>query len=448
MMRTYPIPARSVRKLFTNYCARRKDIEPTGVSGLSNASSAWGVGKTRWPASRPATIWRLAASMQRVTYAQCLIPGRALDAFQADAGNIKVFSEIIEREEEGTLILAPANRVASRRVLFVNSYGGRSAWERIKQGVMPAHHLWGCVELVKLGYEVAIAEPLRHFYLCRRPFPHDLRLLRLARTWLRPGDIIYSGHTLLYWLPLLKKLGALKCHLVSLTYAREDLDFSRVHSGIIALTPAAADKARKIAPKARIAHLSWGVDLAFFPSLPYRPSWFLACGRTRRDHRTVCTAATRSGAPLRVICPTLPAELAWPENAVLFTGGRTDDTVSYQELLHQYYLHCSGSLIVLQNDAGEKTAVGFTNLIEAMAMGRPVIVTKTGALPGELDVEKAGCGLFVPPDDPEALANAMEEISVDPARAAAMGASGRALVERRFNIVRYAEDLHKLFESL
>jgi len=31
---------------------------------------------------------------------------------------------------------------------------------------MPAHHLWGCVELVKLGYEVAIAEPLRHFYLC------------------------------------------------------------------------------------------------------------------------------------------------------------------------------------------------------------------------------------------------------------------------------------------
>ena len=41
---------------------------------------------------------------------------------------------IIEREEEGTLILAPATGKFSRRVIFVNGYGGRSGWERIKQG--------------------------------------------------------------------------------------------------------------------------------------------------------------------------------------------------------------------------------------------------------------------------------------------------------------------------
>jgi len=159
---------------------------------------------------------------------------------------------IVEREEEGTLILASGNGAPSRRLIFVNSYGGKAAWEKIKEGLLPANHLWGCIELARLGYEVAIAEPLRHFYLYRRPFPHDLKLLRLARHWLRPGDIIYCGHTLLYWLPLLKALGALNRRLVSLTYAREELDFSWTHSGIIALTTAAADQARKIAPKTKV----------------------------------------------------------------------------------------------------------------------------------------------------------------------------------------------------
>ena len=193
-----------------------------------------------------------------------------------------VTAGIVEREEHGTLILAPASGAAFRRVIFVNSYGGKATWEKIKEGLLPSNHLWGCIELARLGYEVAIAEPLPHFYLYRRPFPHDLKLLGLARNWLRPDDIIYCGHTLLYWLPLLKALGALTDALVSLTYAREELDFSRTHSGIIALTSAAADQARKMAPKTKVAHLGWGADLSFYPRHPYDPE-YLPVMRDRRS---------------------------------------------------------------------------------------------------------------------------------------------------------------------
>ena len=56
-------------------------------------------------------------------------------------------------------------------------------------------------------------------------------------------------------------------------------------------------------------------------------------------------------------------------------------------------------LIILKNDPTQYTAVGFTELLEVMAMARPVILTRTGALPTEIDVEKAGCGLHVPPED-------------------------------------------------
>ena len=102
----------------------------------------------------------------------------------------------------------------------------------------------------------------------------------------------------------------------------------------------------------------------------------------------------------------------------------------------------------MKNDPTQYTANGFTNLIEAMAVGQPVIVTRTGALPGELDVEKAGCGLHVPPDDPEALADAIKSLAKDPQRAKAMGDRGRSLAETHYNLVRYANDLHRFFESL
>lgn len=363
-----------------------------------------------------------------------------------------VTAGIVEREEHGTLVLAPASGTPLRRVIFVNSYGGKATWEKIKAGLLPANHLWGCIELARLGYEVAIAEPLRHFYLYRHPLPHDLKLLGLARHWLRPDDIIYCGHTLLYWLPLLKALGAFNRRLVSLTYAREELDFSRSHSGIIALTSAAADQARKMAPNTKVAHLSWGLDLSFYPKLPYRPDLFLSCGITHRDNRTLSLAASRSNSFIRIICPQRPDGITWPANVELIEAGRginTDEKgVSYHELLHDHYARAAACLIILNYDPIEYHAIGFTNLIEAMAMGRPVIFTRTGAVPGEIDVENAGCGLLVSPKDPEALGEAIETLARDSGRAEAMGEAGRRLCEEHYNIDRYASGLHRFFESL
>jgi glycosyltransferase involved in cell wall biosynthesis len=89
-----------------------------------------------------------------------------------------------------------------------------------------------------------------------------------------------------------------------------------------------------------------------------------------------------------------------------------------------------------------------TNLIEALAMGRPVIVTRTGAIPAELDVEQAGCGVHIPASDPNALVRAIEQVASDPRGAAEMGANGRKLCDRRYNMGRFASDLHGFLESL
>ena len=66
-------------------------------------------------------------------------------------------------------------------------------WEKIKTGDMPPHHLRGCLQLVRMGYEVAIVEPLPDFYFNRRALPHDLKLLKLVRHWLGPEGIVFCG---------------------------------------------------------------------------------------------------------------------------------------------------------------------------------------------------------------------------------------------------------------
>lgn len=364
---------------------------------------------------------------------------------------VPVLDGIGEHQSEGIHILHPTRIPPQRRILFINSYGGSEVWRKVKAGQLPPHHMWGCIELVRKGYEVALAEPLAHF-VGRRPFPHDWPIYRFARRWLRPDDIIYCGHTLLYWVPLLRALGALKCHLVSMTYAREELDFGKLHQGILALTPAAVDQARKFAPRVPVAHVAWGCDLSFFPTLDFQPRWFLSCGITHRDFSTLGAAATRSAYPVRLICPGLPKGIAWSNNVTLIDGGtgwnHQKTNVDYQELFHQHYAGALASLIILKYDPIEYTAVGFTNLLEAMALGRATIVTRTGAIPGEVDVEKAGCGLHVAPNDPAALADALQSLGADPRRAAEMGRKARHLAETHYNIERYARDVDRFFASL
>jgi glycosyltransferase involved in cell wall biosynthesis len=133
-------------------------------------------------------------------------------------------------------------------------------------------------------------------------------------------------------------------------------------------------------------------------------------------------------------------------------GGRGWNTeekkVTFQQLLHNHYARSAGSMIIVKEDPREYIACGFTELIEVMAMSRPVILTRTGALPTEIDVEAVGCGLHIPPDDPDALADAIEKLAQDPERAEEMGKVGRKLCESYYNIDRFARDLHTFFESL
>jgi glycosyltransferase involved in cell wall biosynthesis len=70
-------------------------------------------------------------------------------------------------------------------------------------------------------------------------------------------------------------------------------------------------------------------------------------------------------------------------------------------------------------------------LIEAMAMGLPVVSTRSGAIPEMVEHEVTG--LLVPTRDAGALADALERLAGDSALRASVGRAGREAVERQFD---------------
>jgi len=72
------------------------------------------------------------------------------------------------------------------------------------------------------------------------------------------------------------------------------------------------------------------------------------------------------------------------------------------------------------------------SLLEAMAMGRPVVATAVGSVPEV--VEEGGSGLLVPPADPGALAAAVGSVLDDEPAAERMGRRGRDVITSRYAV--------------
>ncbi|HEY9899019.1 MAG TPA: glycosyltransferase [Pantanalinema sp.] len=84
--------------------------------------------------------------------------------------------------------------------------------------------------------------------------------------------------------------------------------------------------------------------------------------------------------------------------------------------------------------------------VEAAACGLPVVASRVGGV-GEVVLDRE-TGLLVPPADPDALAQALERLLLDPALRSRMGEQGRAHVARSFDWQRNADAMEDLYGRL
>lgn len=85
-------------------------------------------------------------------------------------------------------------------------------------------------------------------------------------------------------------------------------------------------------------------------------------------------------------------------------------------------------------------------LLEAMALGIPVVQPRRGAFP-EI-IEKTGGGVLVDPGDPDALAAALQQLQNDPDRRAALGAAGAAGVRAHYSVGQMGERVEQIYQRV
>ena len=132
--------------------------------------------------------------------------------------------------------------------------------------------------------------------------------------------------------------------------------------------------------------------------------------------------------PLRAALTRRAADLGV---AARFTGARSDMADVFG---------CADLVLLASRSEG----LPFT-LLEAMALGKPVVATRVGGVPEV--VEDGRSGRLVSPEDPAALATAVAGV-LDGPDAAAMGARGRARVESAFTLDRMVRAVERVYDAV
>lgn len=181
------------------------------------------------------------------------------------------------------------------------------------------------------------------------------------------------------------------------------------------------------------------VDTAFFnpdavPPSASRPT-ICSAGLEFRDYPTMIEAVR--GLDVHVV---LAAASPWSKRGDTTRGEDIPDNVEVRRFgfvdLRQLY---ADSMFVVMPLQDVPFQAGVTTILEAMAMGRAVICSRTT---GQTDVVVDGeTGLYVTPGDAAELRAAITTLLDDPALARRMGAAGRRRAEAHMDVVTYARDL-------
>jgi glycosyltransferase involved in cell wall biosynthesis len=189
-------------------------------------------------------------------------------------------------------------------------------------------------------------------------------------------------------------------------------------------------------PEDRIQLLYWHVDDSYFLPLerPVRPRQVCSAGMASRDYATLVAAVAPLDVDLKIAAdsPWFRQRLNIRQDLV----GRRTEVRSYGTYAALRELYAESPLVVVPLLDVAHSA-GHSVILEAMAMGKPVIVTQTGQ-PDDFVIDGWN-GYRVRPGDVGQLRALITELLDDPTRAAVMGANGRHLVEERFRLGHFVD---------
>jgi glycosyltransferase involved in cell wall biosynthesis len=191
-------------------------------------------------------------------------------------------------------------------------------------------------------------------------------------------------------------------------------------------------------PADRVELSPFMVDTRFFSAEQVTPRperMICAAGLERRDYDTFVDAVR--GMDVRVV---IAAASPWSKQADGTRGRELPPNVEVCSLgfVDLRQLYADACFVVMPLHDVEFQA-GVTTILEAMAMGKAVVCSRTR---GQTDVIEDGTtGVYVPPVDAAELRAAIKGLLDDPNRADEIGARGRRYVEEECDVAVYARRL-------
>jgi glycosyltransferase involved in cell wall biosynthesis len=198
-------------------------------------------------------------------------------------------------------------------------------------------------------------------------------------------------------------------------------------------------------PEQKVPLLRWPVDTRFWRALPVDGTMICAVGREMRDYDTFIDAVSATSIPAH-IAANIVAGKNDPWIRTLTEAQNKYPTITvgkknFRELRDLYARSRFLVMPVLPTD----TDNGSTSILEAMAMGKPVICSRTA---GQVDIIVEGkTGLYVPLNDPRAMRDAITYLWDNPEIARAMGREAQAYVQRYHPLELWVANVKSVVQS-
>ncbi|NES99873.1 MAG: glycosyltransferase family 4 protein [Sphaerospermopsis sp. SIO1G1] len=342
-------------------------------------------------------------------------------------------------------------------------------WQNKEDRESPEHHLWGITHLHKYDIDVDVL-PYEKFRLIKRigeklklgDLDQQLRVIFVSHRY----DLIYSTcQTSTLILGLLRILGILKTPLVvklERPFKNNTLNkillkiFAKGHDKILCLSDITENQLRddfKVNQN-KLALLDWGADLTSYDDYQFPDNdmetqrILVSAGNESRDYNTLVHAVSKVGCPLKIYCSSksAPTVTPIPPNIKIQYGNAKSlalawKALSWKELLSEYAKAYAIAIpLYIPGHRIETTPLyGLTSLLDAISMGKPVIMTKHKQ--ANIDIEKEKIGLWVEPGDVMGWQQAVSYLLRNPEEAQQMGKNGRLLAEKKYNLENFSSQL-------
>ncbi|AYL97125.1 glycosyltransferase [Mucilaginibacter celer] len=354
------------------------------------------------------------------------------------------------------------------KILFYQLDSKLGPYESWKAGKYFGHTLFGATHFPNYGIDVEFStdnfvakakkfkknfrldlrfwyHPIKLFFNSRKydaiyaPYPRGLELLILLRRLrlYRKPIIVFVGYRVLN-----ESDSWLKKFLIRQYYAGIDK--------ILFFTQADFDEATdiKLAKPSAMHKVNWGPDLDFYDrkikedGAPAQ-NYFISVGKANRDHVTLVKSFEGAQRPLHLYLDN-------EAQGAPLAGIPSNTEICYMKVsesspgqLVEKLNKAIGVTICLKKTEGQQ---GISNLYEAMAMSKPVIMTKNRFI--DVKVEQEGIGIEVDVDDVDGWKNAVKYLNENPDKAIEMGKKGRAIAEKDYNLNTFTAEVAEILKSL